>query len=592
MSAEPISYTLSFTDREHHYVDVKADVPCRDAPAVELMMAVWTPGSYLVREYSRHVEGVRATTPEGSPLDVRKSRKNRWRITSGGASKIVVTYRVYCRDMSVRGNWVDEEFALLNGAPTFLTLQEEGPRPHEVCYELPSGWGRCLSPLPADPQRGECHFRAPDYDTLVDSPCVAGNPAVHEFEVGGRKHYLVNQGGEGIWDGARSAADVEKLVEEQQRMWQVVPYERYFFFNVISEAGGGLEHRNSTVIMTSRWSYRRRKAYLDWLGLVSHEFFHTWNVKRLRPLELGPFDYEEEVYTRSLWIVEGITNYYTDLVVLRAGLSTEEEYLGKLSRLVRRLQTTPGRLLQSLEESSFDAWIKLYRQDENTVNSTVSYYVKGAVVAFLLDARIRRCTNGDRCLDDVLRRAYHRFAGERGFRPDEFQEIVQEVAGTDLNSWLRQALGSVEELDYGEALERFGLRFKDASEKSPAEEAEGRGDDRKAWLGLRASRENGRLVVTQVPRDTPAHRSGIQVGDEIIALDDFRIPPNDWDKRLEQHLPGDQIELLLARRERILARQVTLGEDPGDPWRLEIDAEATEEQNLERENWYRRPIAR
>ena len=340
--------------------------------------------------------------------------------------------------------------------------------------ELPDGWRGTATGLPPHPGRAPHAYRAPDFDTLVDSPIVAGNPAVYPFTVAGVPHHLVNLGESGVWDGPRSAEDAERITRELHRMWGLMPYERYRFLNLITEAGGGLEHRNSTLLMTSRWATSSRPRYLRWLGLVSHELFHAWNGKRLRPIELGPFDYEAEVHTESLWVVEGLTSYYADLVVHRAGLSTETEYLQALSRRIRGLQTTPGRAVQPVALASYDAWIKFYRGDENSRNTSVSYYTKGAVVGFLLDMRIRAATGGAKTLDDVLRRAYARYSGARGFMPNEFRATAEAVAGKPLSGWFAHALDSTGELDYAEALDWLGLTFGDDADPS--------GD---GWLGVR-----------------------------------------------------------------------------------------------------------
>src|SRR5678816_789481 len=334
---EPIRYTLSFPAPQTHYVEVTATVPTGRRPDIELMMPVWTPGSYLVREYARNVEAVTAAGPDGRPLDVDKSKKNHWRIATGGAPTITVKYRVYCREMSVRTNWVEADFALLNGAPTFITLADLTPRPHEIVINPAEGWKRSVTALPPM-NGGEHRYRAPDYDTIVDSPIVIGNPAVYDFEVDGKKHALVNVGEGGVFDGARAARDLEAIVKEDRRLWGFLPYDRYVFFNMITESGGGLEHKNSTVLMTNRWSTRTRRAYLGWLELA------------------------------------------------------RDEYLDDLSNTIELLQTTPGRLVQSVEMASFDAWIKYYRPDENSNNTSISYYTKGTVIAFLLDAKIRAAT--------------------------------------------------------------------------------------------------------------------------------------------------------------------------------------------------------
>ena len=576
-SPEPIRYTLRFPAPQTHYVEVSAVVPTGGRPEVELMMAVWTPGSYLVREYARHVEAVAATGANGVALAVDKSDKNRWLIQTGGAATIAFDYRVYSREMSVRTNWVESEFALLNGAPTFMTLPEDLSRPHEVIIEPSAGWRRSLTGLP-ELGGGEHRYRAPDFDTLVDSPILVGNPDVYEFTVDGKQHYLVNQGEAGVFDGARAATDLETLVRAHRELWGSLPYDKYLFINMITESGGGLEHKNSTLLMSSRWVTRTRRTYLAWLDLASHEFFHAWNVKRLRPLALGPFDYENENFTRSLWMVEGITDYYAALVLHRAGLSTRDELLDALSDQIEGLQTTPGRLVQSVEMASFDAWIKYYRPNENSLNTAVSYYTKGTVLAFLLDAEVRRATGGARSLDDVMRTAFERFSGPRGFTPDDFRAAVEETAGTDLASFWATAVEGTAELDYEGALETLGLRFR------PVEAA---GTDRpgSAWLGVATRNDSGRLIVSQVRRDGPALGAGLNVDDEILAIDDFRVRADRLANRLEQYRPGDTVTFLVARREQLLRIEITFDAQPGRRWRLELRPGAGETEERMRASW-------
>ena len=575
---EPIRYTLSFPAPHTHYVEVTATVPTARRADVELMMAVWTPGSYLVREYARNVEAVTALGADGRVLDVDKSKKNHWRVATGGAPTITLKYRVYCREMSVRTNWVEADFALLNGAPTFITLADLSPRPHEVVINPASGWKRSITALPAMPG-GDHRYRAPDYDTLVDSPIVIGNPAVYDFEVDGKKHSLVDVGEAGVFDGARAAKDLEAVVKQDRQLWGSLPYDRYIFFNMITEAGGGLEHKNSTVLMTNRWATRTRRAYIGWLELASHEYFHAWNIKRLRPAELGPFDYENENITRSLWIAEGFTDYYADLQVERAGLQTRDEYLEDLSETIELLQTTPGRLVQSAEMASFDAWIKYYRPDENSNNSSISYYTKGTVIAFLLDAKIRKATDGAKSLDDVMRAAYQKFSGPRGYTPEQFRAVAEQVAGTSLKAFWESAVESTKELDYSEALDTFGLRFKAATAPSP--------ERTKPWLGLSTRNDNGRLVISSVQRDVPADISGLNVDDEILAIDDFRVRADRLENRLEQYKAGDKVTFLVARREQLLRIPVTFGTEPSKGWRLEISPSATDTQRRILDGWLR-----
>ena len=574
-AAQPIRYTVSFPAPQTHYVEVSAVVPTDGRPQIELMMAVWTPGSYLVREYERHVEAVTAASPDGRPLAVRKADKNHWQIATGGVATVTVKYRVYAREMSVRTNWVEAGFAMLNGAPTFMTLSALTPRAHEVTIIPAAGWKLSLTGLPSMPG-GDHRYRAPDFDTLVDSPIVVGNPSVYEFEVDGKKHYLVNEGEGGVFDAPRAAKDLETLVREHRRMWGSLPYDKYYFFNMMTltvEGGGGLEHKNSQLLTTNRWLTRTRRAYLGWLGLVSHELFHAWNVKRLRPIELGPFNYEDEVLTKSLWISEGVTDYYGELLVHRAGLATETDYLDTLSDHIAELQTTPGRMVQSVEMASYDAWIKYYRPDENSVNVSVSYYTKGAVVGFLLDAKIRKATHGARSLDDVMRAAYQKFSGARGFTPEDFRAVAEQTAGTSLREFWGDAIEGTSELEYAEALDLLGLRFKPATPGA------------RVWTGLSTRNDGGRLVVTQIRRDSPAVASGVNVDDEILAIDEFRVRADRWDNRLEQYKAGDTVTLLVARREQLMRLPMTFAADPPPQWRLEAHPSATDTQKQQRSRW-------
>ena len=595
-----VSHTLDFGAATHHYVLVKSVFPTDSKDTLDLAMAVWTPGSYLIREYAKNIEALQATA-DGTPLRVEKTTKNRWRVRVNGHSAVTVTYRLYCRVLTVQGNWVERDFAMLNGAPTFLTLADDlassaaqRERPHHVRLELPPEWQRSVTGLSrrSRARRGQAEhdYTARNFDVLIDSPILAGNPKVYEFEAGGKKHTLVNQGEGGLWDGQQSAADVQRIVEVQQAFWGHVPYDNYYFLNVLEEGRGGLEHLNSTLLLTSRWNARVPQKYREWLGLVSHEFFHTWNVKRLRPAGLGPFNYEKEVFTRSLWIAEGITSYYDDLLLRRAELVDRKQYFEALSKQIEKLQTTPGRLVHSLEMSSYDSWIKFYRRDENSVNTTISYYTKGAVVAFLLDARIREATNGARSLDDVMREAYKRFSGERGFEPEEFRALTGETAGTDLSAWFAHALESTEELDYAPAMSWYGLRFKPTGNEDDGEEAEGKDKDKddeqkKPYLGVTTRTESGRLVITQVRRSTPAYAAGLNVDDEIIAVDDYRVRPGKWSDHLKQYQPGDTVELLVARRDLLRRLPLIFGELPAKKWTLEIDPDASDEQTSRRRAW-------
>jgi predicted metalloprotease with PDZ domain len=307
---------------------------------------------------------------------------------------------------------------------------------------------------------------------------------------------------------------------------------------------------------------------------VSHEFFHVWNVKRLRPAALGPFDYETENYSPSLWVSEGFTSYYGDLLVRRAGLSSDQEYASGLSNQLRALETTAGRLVQPVTQSSYDAWIKQYRPDENSNNTNISYYTKGAVIAAVLDARIRFATNGQKSLDDVMRLAYQRYSGPKGFTEAEFRAVVVEVGGESLRDVLARALDTTQPLEYQPLLDAYGLQFVPADSTAT-----------KGWLGIRTRIDAGRLVINEVQRGTPAAEAGLNVDDEIIAIGDYRVRPEQWEARLVQYPPTTKASLLVARRDELVRVEVTFGQEPGNAWRLQPRPNATAAQLATRAAW-------
>jgi predicted metalloprotease with PDZ domain len=570
---DPIRYTLRFPAANTHYMEVEAMYPTGGRPQVELFMAVWTPGSYLIREYQRHVENIAARSSSGA-LAIQKSAKNRWTVQTGGASSVTVTYRVYGREMTVRNNWIEQGFAMLNGAPTFISLVGGLARPHDVRIELPAQWKGSATAL--TPVSGQPHtYRAEDFDTLVDSPIILGNPIQREFTVAGKRHVVVFEGDSTFFDMDRATADTQKIVEAGGTvMGGRFDYPHYYALNMIVDAGGGLEHKNSFLVMASRFQTRTRRAYLSYLSLVAHEHYHVWNIKRLRPIELGPFDYENENYTKALWIAEGFTDYYAGLLVKRPGISTRDEFLEELSGHIEAVQTTPGRLVTSADMSSYDTWIKQYRPDENTPNTTVNYYPKGSVIAFLLDARIRKATSGAKSLDDAMQLAYERHSGAKGYTIEQFYQAMSDTAGVNLRDWFAKTAESTEELDYAEGLDWFGLRFRPVDTRN-----------QRAWLGATTRNDAGRLIVSQVRRETPVHGANLNVDDEILAIDDVRVRADGLVGRLDQYRAGDKVSVLVARRDRLIRLEVTLGAEPGRVWRLEPAPNATDEQKKRLSAW-------
>ena len=471
---DAIVYIVRFPEPEKQYAEVEAVVPARGTDGVELMMPIWSPGYYRVEDYAARVEGLKAQTPNGTELVAEKTEKNRWRIRTSRSQSVVLSYRVHCTQRSVTTNWIDANYAVLNGAPTFVTLAEKRSRPHEVRLELPAGWAHAMTGLAPAPGGKPNHFRAADYETLVDSPILAGKLAVREFEEGGKKHFVVAAGDYAAWDGDAATRDLAAMVAETRRFWGTLPYDKYVFLLVFRQGGGGLEHRNST-LSTVRANVSESTGRWSSLGLMSHEYFHLFNVKRLRPIELGPFDFEKPPTTGNLWISEGLTSYYGNLMLVRAGLLTIDGYLASQSSLIGGLQTSPGRLAQSVEQSSREVWTNS-NSGINPTATTVSYYNKGAVLGLLLDAKIRRATDGRRSLDDVMRLAYKRYGGQRGFTSEEFLATTEEVAGVDLKDWFRRFVSATDELEYVDVLEWYGLRFTTPAGSTQAWTLEVRGD--------------------------------------------------------------------------------------------------------------------
>lgn len=573
----PVRYAVQFPGAANHYAEVDATFPTEGKKELELFLPVWTPGSYLVREYSRHIDQIAAYTDGGTPLAIEKTIKNRWKVHAGGAHSVRVHYRVYGREINIRSNWIESDFALLNGGATFLSVVGRLDRPLEVSLQMPAGWKGAYTSLARD---ANGTFAAPNYDTLVDSPIVAGSPQVDSFPIDGVTHYVVTVGGEGVWDNAKIAAHLTKVVQAERDFWGELPSDRpYYFLNLLTGSRGGLEHKNSTVLMADRFLSRTNAGVNSWLSLASHEFFHAWNGKRLRPEALGPFDYEHEVYTRSLWIVEGITSYYQHVLLHRAGVTSRADLINAMSGQMTAVQGQPGRFVQSIGDASFDTWIRAYRPDENTSNTTISYYGSGALAAFLLDAEIRRVSSGQRSLDDVMRHAYARYSGEAGYTEEQFRALASDVAGADLSGWFKRVIDGTGDFDYQPMLDWYGLAFEAAP--PPAHDAE----PPKAWLGADTKVDGGRLVVSFVKNGTPAAAAGLSADDEILAIDDYRVKPDQWAARLGAYHSGEKATLLVARLDHLLRLNVTFGEEPANRWKLIIRKDATPEQKAHLEAW-------
>lgn len=578
VSDRSIRYRVSAAETHDHLLRVRATFAGPLPEPLVVAMPVWTPGSYLVREHERHVESLRATG-DGAPAGVRKVRKDAWAVAHGGAREVTVEYALYARELSVRTNYLDDAVLCIDGAATFVRPVGDAfdweSLPCEVTLALPSASWRVVTPMePA----GEGAWRAGDYHDLVDSPITAGAPELRDFTVRGREHVLAVWGSHLAphYDGGRFAADVARIVEVEAAFYGELPYDRYVFIVHLAVGGrGGLEHARAASLMASPDAFETEDGYHDLLSLVAHEFLHLWHVKRVRPAGLAPPDYGRENHTRLLWLFEGGTSYYDRLLLRRAGLVTPGQYLKHLAGEIAHVEETPGRFAQSLEEASFDAWIKLYRHDENTANSTVSYYRKGELACAVLDLEIRARSSGERSLDDVMRHLWREYGQSGRPMPEgRFEALVAAATGVDLSDVIDRCIRTTEPLPYESALERAGLLLRTRA---------GRG----VTLGVRLRLDSGRLLVSTVLRGGPAARAGISPGDEIIGFHGRRVDENALRERLRRGstLAGRRVPVLVARREELREITVIPAEAPPEMYEIVPRVDASPTQRKLAESW-------
>ncbi len=548
-------HTLSFPQYKNQYVHVTLTLPV-NSDQIELSMPNWTPGSYLIRDYATHLENFAASGDSGHVLEQVKIAKNRWRVSTAGISELTVSYDIWAGILHVSSSWISSDFALINGAGIFLYTQESRNWPQHVVVNKPAAWSTIQTPLKPLPGRNE--YLAWDYDELIDSPLVAGNAPHYRFEVDGQGYVLVNTGETSLWDGERSARDLALLVKAQQQFWRVNPFDRdYLFMNFQVESRGGLEHDHSTVLMSSKWAMRDQQDYIKWLALVSHEFFHSWNVRRMRPQALSEYDYDNEVYTRELWLAEGLTSYYDNLLLFRSTLIEVQDYFELLAAEFRNYETVPGRKIRSAELASFDSWIKHYVQDANGINSTVSYYRKGSVIGFVTDSAIRRETGGKASLDTVMRKMYSLYGpdgpGKGSYPPGAFETVVESVAGPEVRAMVENLLQSTADPDLDEALAWYGLQLERTPARSAAEKS---GNPVPVGFGLTWEAGGSLLIVEHVIQGSTGAVAGVLPGDELLAINGLRMTVNNFDKRMQELLPDEVVELTLVRREQLLTLPV------------------------------------
>jgi predicted metalloprotease with PDZ domain len=562
--APEITYTVSMSKPWTHLLEVEMRLSWTQTPALaEIKMPVWTPGSYLVREYARHVEDFSVKDAAGSALSWQKINKNTWQIDTKGSREIIARYNVYANELTVRTNELNADHAFFTPAALLMFPKDQLAAASTVRIN-PFGTWKIATGLPkVDGQPNT--FRAENFDVLYDSPFEIGNFNDVYFTVQGKQHRFVIEG-EGNYDLPRIATDVAKIVEEAYKIFGELPYNDYTFILNL-RGGGGLEHLNSTALQWQKFGFKPESRYTSFLGLVAHEYFHNFNVKRIRPDALGPFDYENENYTKLLWVAEGGTSYYESLLTRRAGFVTPTEVLAEKAAGIQQLQSRPGRFETSVEEASFDAWIKYYRPDENAINNQISYYDKGDLVNMMLDLTIRASSNGAKSLDDVMRYLYTEyFKKGKNYTPADYQKAAEMMAGKSLEDFFSRYVRGREEIDYNSILSPFGLQLSTG------------GGRETAYLGADLAQAGDRLNITSLPQGTPAYEQGLNTSDQIIAVDGNRASQQFLQSYLAEKKPGDKIRLTVFRFDAMRDIEITLGGRAAPNYRIVPVASPTEDQ--------------
>jgi len=581
-----IGFEVSFKEPQAHYAEVEMNMSgIATKDYVDLKMPVWTPGSYLVREFGKNVESFTATV-NGKPAKVQKVTKNTWRVFNAKAAALKVNYRVYAFEISVRTAFIDESHAFLSSAGIFMYPAGMIKNPSTVKIVPFGKWDQVSTGL--EPVAGQKFtYHAADFDILFDSPIEVGNQDIFEFTASGVKHEVAMYGG-GNYDKERLKVDMAKIVEQGTAIFGENPNKHYtFIVHNYAQAGGGLEHLNSTVLGASRNAYGTEKGYKGFLSLVAHEYFHLWNVKRLRPVALGPFDYDNENYTTNLWTAEGFTSYYENKLLIRAGATNQATFLNDLIGGLGTVINTPGAKFQSASSSSFDAWIIGYRPNENSKNSSISYYSKGEVVGMLMDLEIANATKGAKSLDDVMKAMYEQGkAQKRGYTDAEFKAMVEKISGISFTNFWAKYIDGVDDIDFEKFFAYAGIDAK-AEIASP----------NKPYTG--ATLTVTRTVnVGGVARNSPAWVQGLNVNDEILALDGSSI--NDEMRNIKlpnpglilESLPaiakkqvGDVVEVTVKRDGMEKKISLTLKESPNVRIKATYNDNATAQQLAVRKRW-------
>ncbi|WP_300451523.1 M61 family metallopeptidase [Accumulibacter sp.] len=579
MKTTPVRYSLRPSNLQAHLFEVRCTLTESDPAGQRFALPAWIPGSYLIRDFARHVVAIRAEAG-GQAVPLEKVDKHTWHARPvDNTQALTVISEIYAWDLSVRGAHLDQTHAFFNGSCVFLRAIGQEQRPCLVDLQPPLGqpfeqWrvATALSPAHGEVSAADDHgfglYRADSYDELIDHPVEMGRFAMATFTACGVPHEIAVSGRQDS-DLQRLASDLKRLCEWQIRFFgEPAPMSRYvFLITAVGDAYGGLEHRSSTALLCARddLPYRGMKGlperYRTFLGLCSHEYFHTWNVKRIKPATFSRYNLDAENYTTLLWAFEGFTSYYDDLALLRCGLITAKDWLQLLGKTMDRVQRDPGRRRQTLAQSSFDAWIKYYRPDENSANAVVNYYTKGALVALALDLTLRAETENRSSLDELMRALWQRHGKldgctGRGLGEEDIRLMAEELSGLKLERFFADAVHGTAELPLARLLKPFGIVLKRAATSTLPS------------LGVRTENEGNEVNLATVYEGGPAQAAGLSAGDRLLAIDGLRVTPASFDRLLCRRKAGDTIKLHAFRRDELMEFTLRLAAPTKDHHKL------------------------
>jgi predicted metalloprotease with PDZ domain len=574
-----LEYIISMPRPQTHYFEVEVRLKNYGGDFVEFKLPVWTPGSYLVREYAKNVEGFTAANrADRSPVPFTKTSKSTWRVEHRGIADLVVKYSVYSFEETVRMSFLDEDHAFIMSNTLLMYIDDLKETSSILRLNVPEQWKEVSTTLTEI--KGQTYaYYVPNYDILVDSPIEIGNHEVIAFTASGVPHEIA-MCGRANYNSEKLKRDFTKIVESATAIFDDNPNEKYVF--IIHNAGrgqGGLEHLSSTVLGVRRDAYNNDKSYNNFLSLVAHEYFHLWLVKRVKPVELEVLDYEREMYTDLLWVMEGFTSYFEEKIMLRAGLFDEKQFLENLLTAMSNIQNLPGASVQSVVESSYDAWIKAYRKNENSQNSQVSYYSKGMLLGALLDLHIIQNTNGEKSLDDVVNYLYYQFYKKKGkgITANDIKKVAEKTGNANLYDFFNECVYGTANLDNEKYLHYAGIGLVETNKEVNSK-----------YLGISFADKNGHLMVNSVFRGSAAYDCGLNAGDELIAIDGYRLSAENISSVIDQFKVSEKVKVLYNRDGLVNEKELEIRRDDKVAYTYEILDNRTRQQETVFNAWLRK----